>query len=61
MRQKYIHKIRKVSTHSYAITLPKSLIKKFGWQERQKLEIIFGGKKHELTVRDWQPKSKKNK
>lgn len=55
----FIRKIRKVSTHSYALTLPKELVKKFNWRERQKLEILFGGKKHELKVRDWKPSRSK--
>jgi len=46
-------KLRKVSTHSYAVTLPKELVKEFGWREHQKLEVVFGGKKHELVIRDW--------
>jgi bifunctional DNA-binding transcriptional regulator/antitoxin component of YhaV-PrlF toxin-antitoxin module len=53
-----VHKIRKVSTHSYALTLPKEFVKKFGWKERQKVEIIFGGRKHELKIRDWKPTKK---
>jgi len=58
MANKFIMKLRKVSTHSYSITIPKELIKKFRWKERQKLEILFGGRKHEFTVRDWKPKKK---
>lgn len=49
--RKCIRKITRASTHSYIITIPKELIKKFGWGERQKVEIIFGGKKHELKIR----------
>lgn len=49
-------KLRRVSTHSYAVTIPKELIKKFGWRERQKLELLFGGRKSEITIRDWKKK-----
>lgn len=52
--EKFIRKIRRVSTHSYAIVLPKGLVKKFGWRERQKVEIIFGGRKHEILIKDWE-------
>lgn len=57
--KKYIRKLTKIATHSYAITLPKELVKKFKWKERQKLVIIYGGRKAELKIRDWKPKSKK--
>jgi bifunctional DNA-binding transcriptional regulator/antitoxin component of YhaV-PrlF toxin-antitoxin module len=58
MTEKFVRKIRRVSTHSYAIVLPKELIKKFGWKERQKIEIIFGGRKHDILIRDWKPGKK---
>jgi len=59
--KKFVRKLTKISTHSYSIIIPKSLIKTFGWKERQKLEVVFGGKKHELKIRDWKPKSSKTK
>ena len=52
-------KLRKVSTHSYSLTIPKELIKKFGWRERQKIVISYGGRKEELKIKDWKPKNKK--
>lgn len=51
--KKFVMKLRKVSTHSYALTLPKELVKEFKWKERQKIEIVFGGRKPELIIRDW--------
>ena len=39
---KYVMKLRRVSTHSFSITLPKELVKKFGWKERQKISIEEG-------------------
>ena len=51
--QKFIRKIRRVSTHSYAVTLPKTLMKKFKWKERQKLVLSFGGRKPEILIKDW--------
>jgi bifunctional DNA-binding transcriptional regulator/antitoxin component of YhaV-PrlF toxin-antitoxin module len=53
MAKKYIMKLRRVSRYSYSITLPKDLIKEFRWKERQKLEVVFGGRKRELVIRDW--------
>jgi len=58
--EKYVRKIIKSSTHSYAVTIPKELIERFGWQKKQKVEIIFGGRKPELIVRDWKPKKSRN-
>lgn len=52
MAKEYIMKVRKVSTHSYAVTLPKEVIKKFGWKERQKLVLRESGKK--IIIRDWE-------
>jgi len=58
MAQKFVRKLQKVSSHSYSINIPKRLIEKFGWRERQKLEIIFGGRKHDILIRDWKKKKK---
>lgn len=54
---KYVMKIGRVSTHSYCIILPKEVIKKFRWKERQKLVILVNENKQELRIKDW----KKNK
>jgi len=35
----------------------KQLVKEFKWKERQKLELIFGGRKHEIRIKDWEKKS----
>jgi len=55
---KFVRKLQKVSSHSYSINLPKRLIEKFGWRERQKLEILFGGRKHDILIKDWKKKKK---
>ncbi len=59
--KKFVRKLQRMGTHSYSITIPKDLVKKFGWRERQKLEIIFGGRKHTFTVKDWKPNKPKKK
>ena len=58
MSEKFIRKLQRSGTHSYIINIPKEMIDKFGWRERQRLEISFGGKKPELKIKDWK-KSKK--
>ncbi|MEK7072680.1 MAG: hypothetical protein AAB969_03860 [Patescibacteria group bacterium] len=56
--EKFTRKLQKMGTHSYVINIPKEIIQKFGWQERQKLEISFGGKKPQLNIKDWGKKKK---
>lgn len=51
--KKYIRKLQRDSSHSYSLNIPKELVKDFKWKEKQKLEIIFGGRKHDLLIRDW--------
>jgi len=36
----YTRKLLRMSGYSYALVLPKELVKRFGWKERQKLDII---------------------
>ncbi|MFH1822115.1 MAG: hypothetical protein ABH830_00255 [Patescibacteria group bacterium] len=49
---KYIHKLNKVSSHSFSLILPKEIIAKYGWRERQKLIITDKGQ-GKLEIRDW--------
>jgi len=53
VKEKFTRKLQRTSTHSYSINIPKEMIEEFGWREKQKLEIVFGGRKHELIIRDW--------
>ena len=34
-----IHKLKKSSAYSYSVTIPKELVDKYGWKEKQKLSI----------------------
>lgn len=49
---KYIRKLTAVSKHSYSLIIPKEIIRKYGWKERQKLEIVDKGR-GKLEIRDW--------
>jgi antitoxin component of MazEF toxin-antitoxin module len=50
--QENIRSLTKVSSgKSYAVTLPKEMIKKLGWKERQKLVVTQKGKS--LIIKDW--------
>lgn len=52
--KKFTRKIRRLSSHSYGVSIPKEIIKKFGWRLKQKLVISFGGRKEELKIKDWE-------
>ena len=38
---------------SFAITLPRAIVKSFRWRERQKLKLVVDTKKQTITIRDW--------
>jgi bifunctional DNA-binding transcriptional regulator/antitoxin component of YhaV-PrlF toxin-antitoxin module len=44
-----------MSTHSFALVIPKEIIKKFGWKERQKISIEEMPSKT-LRLKDWKKK-----
>lgn len=58
--EKYIRKLRRISTHSYSVILPKELVKKFGWKEKQKVIIEDIGRKR-MEIRDWSAKGQGKK
>lgn len=45
--------IKSGSGNSYAITLPIEVVRKFGWEKRQKLELVVDERKKAITVSDW--------
>ena len=47
-----VRKLIKMSSNSFVLVIPKSVIKKYGWKEHQKLTIKDAGK-GKLEVRDW--------
>ncbi len=49
-----IRKITKLSGGgSYGITLPISVMRKFRWKERQKLELKIDEKRKRIIIEDW--------
>jgi antitoxin component of MazEF toxin-antitoxin module len=50
---KIIRKITKVGGHSYAVILPMEVVKKWGWQERQKVVIKISQNPKKITIKDW--------
>ncbi len=50
-------KLLKISSSSLSLIIPKSLIKKYGWKEHQKLTITDAGR-GVLKIRDWRKPKK---
>ncbi len=55
IEKQFVHKLKKSSTYSYTITVPKEVIDKYDWREHQKfvLKDKGGGK---LEISDWRKK-----
>lgn len=52
---KYTRKLMKESTHSFALVIPKEIVKKFGWKEKQKILIEEKSNKT-LEIKNWKKK-----
>ena len=52
---KFTRKLGKTSKYSYFVTLPKEVIQKYGWKEKQKISIVDKGRGL-LEIRDWRKK-----
>jgi bifunctional DNA-binding transcriptional regulator/antitoxin component of YhaV-PrlF toxin-antitoxin module len=53
--KKHIHKLTKVSKHSYALVIPKEIVEKYGWREKQKMTIKDAGR-GKVEIKDWRKK-----
>ncbi len=51
-----IRKITKIGKSSYCITLPMDAVRKFGWREKQKLQLEINLNRKEIKIKDWQTK-----
>lgn len=49
--EKEIRKLNKTSNHSYSVIIPKEIVRKYKWRERQRLIVEDKGKGI-LIVRD---------
>lgn len=54
----FTRKLQRMGSHSYVLNIPKELIDEFGWKERQKLAIAFGGRNNRLTIKDLKRKKR---
>jgi len=46
-------KILQFGKYSYALVLPKMIVRALGWREKQKLEIVPDFAKGEIVIRDY--------
>jgi bifunctional DNA-binding transcriptional regulator/antitoxin component of YhaV-PrlF toxin-antitoxin module len=53
--KKYIRKLGRTSKYTYLVTLPKEIVQKYGWQEKQKLTLTDKGRGL-VEIRDWRRK-----
>ncbi|MGI6104557.1 MAG: AbrB/MazE/SpoVT family DNA-binding domain-containing protein [Patescibacteria group bacterium] len=50
--KKYVRKIGKASKWSYNVVIPKEIIAKYNWREKQKITIVDKGR-GKLEIYDW--------
>jgi len=50
--KKYVHKLTRTSKYSFNITIPKEIVEKYGWRERQKMSIVDKGRGR-IELKDW--------
>jgi bifunctional DNA-binding transcriptional regulator/antitoxin component of YhaV-PrlF toxin-antitoxin module len=53
--RKNIHKLKKSSAYSFSVTIPKEIVEKYGWKEKQKLVVKDKGH-GKVEIRDWRKK-----
>jgi len=56
MTKRFVRKLQRTGRYSYILGIPKELVTEFGWQEQQKIELIFRGRQPEVIIKDWQRK-----
>jgi len=50
--KKFIRKLIKNTSYSYSVTIPKEIIEKYGWKEKQKITIADEGRGR-IVIKDW--------
>lgn len=53
--QKNIHKLKRSSAYSFSVTIPKEIVEKYGWREKQKLVVKDKGQ-GKIEISDWRKK-----
>jgi len=52
---KFTRKLGRTGKYTYFVTLPKEVIEKYGWKEKQKLVLTDKGNGR-IEIRDWRRK-----
>ena len=50
--EKYVRKLGKASKWSYNLVIPKEIIEKYKWREKQKILIVDKGR-GKIEISDW--------
>lgn len=50
--RKNIHKLKKSSAYSFSVTIPKVIVEKYKWREKQKLVVVDKGR-GKVEISDW--------
>lgn len=53
--QKSVHKLKKASAYSFSVTIPKEIVEKYKWKEKQKLVLKDKGR-GVVEIHDWRKK-----
>jgi len=49
---KVTRKLKKSNIYSYSVTIPKEMVDRYGWQEKQKLTVVDKGR-GKIEISDW--------
>jgi len=55
MPKKHTVKLTKASRYSYTVIIPKEIVEKYGWREKQKMTIEDKGQ-GKVVISDWKKK-----
>ncbi|MCX6762982.1 MAG: hypothetical protein NT093_04365 [Candidatus Moranbacteria bacterium] len=53
--EKNVHKLKKSSAYSFSVTIPKEIVEKYRWREKQKLVVKDKGQ-GKVEISDWRKK-----
>lgn len=53
--RKNVHKLKKASAYSFSVTIPKEIVEKYKWREKQKLVVKDKGRGR-VEISDWRKK-----
>jgi len=54
IEEQNVRKLFKIGNGSYSLTIPIDIIRRFDWQEKQKLTIEADDKRKRIIIKDWE-------